>query len=75
MTAFGFTYDEDLVERLGGELWPGVAQAERELKARAQEDGITPDVLRARLSLRYQQNIDLVSGSNLSGQPVTRARR
>ena len=73
MTAFGFTYDEDLVERLGGELWPGVAQAERELKARAQQDGITPDVLRARLNLRYQQNIDLVSGSK--SRRLTHARR
>ena len=75
MTAFGFTYDDDLVERLGGELWPGVAQAERDLKARAQKDGITPDVLRARLNLRYQQNIDLVSGSKWRRADVFRARR
>ncbi len=75
MTAFGFTFDEDLVERLGGELWPGVARAERELNTRAQRDGITSDVLRARLNLRYQQNIDLVTASKSEGADRTRARR
>ena len=63
MTAFGFTYDEDLVERLGGDLWPGVAHAERDVTKRAREDGITPAVLRARLQQRYQQNIELIKNS------------
>jgi len=75
IAAFGFTYDEDLVERLGGELWPGVAQAERELNARARDDGITPEVLRARLNLRYQQNIALVNGSSSKRKGFTRAGR
>jgi hypothetical protein len=60
MTAFGFGYDEDLTHRLGGELWPGVAQAEREVIARAKDEGVTPEVFRARLHRRYLENIDLV---------------
>lgn len=60
MTAFGFTYDEDLTKRLGGELWPGVTQAEREVIARAEEHDITPEVLRVRLHQRYQENLSLM---------------
>jgi hypothetical protein len=37
--------------------------------------GITSDVLRARLNLRYQQNIDLVTASKSEGADRTRARK
>ncbi len=60
MTAFGFGYDDDLAKRLGGALWPGVAQAEREVDARAKEEAVSPEVLRARLHRRYRENLDLV---------------
>jgi len=63
MTAFGFGYDDDLVERLGGELWPGVSLAERELERRAEDEGITPPVLRTRLQRRYLQDLDLIKES------------
>lgn len=59
ITAFGFTHDDDLVDRLGGELWPGVGYAEREIRAKAKEEGVTPQVLRARLHQRYLQNVSL----------------
>ncbi|MDQ3805401.1 MAG: N-acetylmuramoyl-L-alanine amidase [Acidobacteriota bacterium] len=36
---FGFTYDEETVEKLGGALWPGVAAAEEEFARRAAEAG------------------------------------
>ncbi len=59
MTAFGFSYDEDLVSRLGGELWPGVGFAEQEVRTRAREEGVTPELFRARMHQRYLQNVAL----------------
>jgi hypothetical protein len=59
ITAFGFGYDEDLVARLGGSLWPGVAVAQRELAERADSEKIEIDALRARLQQRYLENVEL----------------
>ena len=59
ITAFGFSYDEDLVSRLGGELWPGVGLAEQQVRTRAREEGVTREILRARLHRRYLQNATL----------------
>ena len=59
MTVFGFSYDEDLVSRLGGELWPGVGFADQEVRTRAREEGVTPEVFRARMHQRYLQNVAL----------------
>lgn len=59
MTAFGFSYDEDLVERLNGDLWPGVEYAEHQVRTRAEEEGLTPAVYRARLYRRYEENLEL----------------
>ena len=59
ITAFGFSYDEDLVSRLGGELWPGVGFAEQQVRTRAREEGVTLEVFRTRLHHRYLQNAAL----------------
>jgi hypothetical protein len=59
ITAFGFGYDEDLVARLGGSLWPGVEAAERELAERAGIEKIEIDALRRRLQQRYFENVEL----------------
>ena len=59
ITAFGFGYDEDLVSRLGGSLWPGVAAAERELADRAESEGVELRALRARLQHRYHENAEV----------------
>ena len=59
ITAFGFSYDEDLVSRLCGELWPGVGLAEQQVRTRAREEGVTREILRARLHRRYLQNATL----------------
>jgi len=55
MTAFGFGYDEDLVGRLGGELWPGVERAETLLRERAESEGSDVQRLRSRLGERYDE--------------------
>ncbi len=59
ITAFGFSYDEDLVSRLGGELWPGVGVAEQEVRTRAQVEGVTTEIFRTRLHQRYLENAAL----------------
>jgi hypothetical protein len=69
VSAFGFSYDEDLVARLGGSLWPGVVVAERELERRAAAEGVPLPTLRSRLHRRYVENVEV---SRLS--PSTSAR-
>ncbi len=70
ITAFGFGYDQDLVARLGGSLWPGVAAAERELVVRAENERVAVDALRARLQKSYRENVEvarLARGSETAG--------
>ncbi|HJS74037.1 MAG TPA: N-acetylmuramoyl-L-alanine amidase [Vicinamibacteria bacterium] len=64
ITAFGFGYDEDLVARLGGSLWPGVAAAEREVVERAGSERVDLDTLRGRLQQRYLENVELLKLAN-----------
>jgi hypothetical protein len=59
ITGFGFGYDDDLVARLGGSLWPGVAAAERELAERAESERVEIDELKERLQQRYVENVEL----------------
>ncbi len=59
VSAFGFDYDDDLVERLGGSLWPGVPVAEHELERRASIEGVTLRELRNELHRRYLQNLEV----------------
>lgn len=59
VAAFGFGYDDDLVVRLGGSLWPGVTVAERELERRASLEAVTLEDLRRRLHRRYLQNLEI----------------
>jgi hypothetical protein len=66
MTAFGFGYDEDLVSRLDGSLWPGVMEAERELARRAEAESVELPALRARLHRRYLENVELAKLASAS---------
>jgi len=77
ITAFGFGYDEDLVSRLSGSLWPGVAAAERELAKRAESERVEIDVLRARLQRRYHENVQVagLARSSQPGRPTRGAER
>jgi len=68
ITAFGFGYDQDLVSRLGGSLWPGVAAAEREIEKRAESERLELRALKARLQRRYQENVEIAQLAR-SSQP------
>ena len=51
---FGFGYDEHLVESMKGELWPGIQHAERELRLRARERGVSSAMLKLELRRAYR---------------------
>ncbi len=54
IVGFGFGYDEHMVESMKGELWPGVKHAERELRMRAREKGVSSAMLRLELRRLYR---------------------
>jgi hypothetical protein len=56
---FGFTYDDEVVAKLGGALWSGVMVAEDEFNARAERERTTPEKLRARMRERFRAQMNL----------------
>jgi hypothetical protein len=61
ISEFGFTYDEETVSQIGGQLWPGVLQAEEEFKRRAAEANTKPEEMRRQMRERYRQQMNLAS--------------
>ncbi|HZH89536.1 MAG TPA: peptidoglycan recognition family protein [Pyrinomonadaceae bacterium] len=55
---FGFTYDEDIMEKLGGDVWSGVKIAEEEFLRRAGGLNVTPEEMRRRMRARYQEEMN-----------------
>ena len=55
---FGFTYDDEIVEKLRGELWPGVAAAEEEFARRAAEAGREPEELRRSMREAFREGME-----------------
>ena len=54
MTDFGFTWDEEILEKLNKTLWPGAISADEEFKRRAEKQHIAVETLRLRLRERYR---------------------
>jgi hypothetical protein len=50
---YGFTYDEEILDKLGRTLWEGVFAAEEEFKKRAEKARTNPELLRRKLHDRY----------------------
>jgi hypothetical protein len=61
ISEFGFTYDEETVNHIGGQVWPGVKLAEEEFKHRAAEASIKPEEMRRQMRERYRQQMNLES--------------
>ena len=59
VAVFGFTYDDEVVARLGGALWSGVKAAEDEFRERAAREGTTPEELRGRMRERFREQMNL----------------
>jgi N-acetyl-anhydromuramyl-L-alanine amidase AmpD len=62
MTDYGFTYDEDVMAKLGNKLWAGATTAGAEFNRRAEEAGVTADDLRRKFRDRYVTQRNKVLG-------------
>jgi hypothetical protein len=59
VSEFGFTYDEEIAAKLGGDVWSGVKLAEEEFRRRAGERNMTPEEMRRHMRERYQAEMNL----------------
>lgn len=64
----GFAYDDDVVEKIGGRLWPGVAAAEEEFERRATQAQTRSVDLRKRMRSVYRERMELQSALQQRGQ-------
>lgn len=55
---YGFTYDEDILEKLHRRLWPGAIAAEEEFNKRVEKSRANVDVLRRKLRDRYLAQLE-----------------
>jgi hypothetical protein len=53
MTDYGFTYDEDVLKKIGHKLWEGAATAGEEFNRRAAATRVSPEDLRRKMRDRY----------------------
>ena len=56
---FGFNADEEVVAKLGGAMWPGVAAGEEQFRLRAEQTGTKEEALRKRMSGAYREQMEL----------------
>jgi hypothetical protein len=59
VSEFGFTYDEEIMEKLGGDVWAGVKIAEEEFRRRAEGLNEPLEEMRRRMRQRYQEEMNL----------------
>ncbi len=57
---YGCGWGDEIITKLGGSLWAGVALAESEFKKRAEQAALKPDELRKRMKERYSEQINLM---------------
>jgi hypothetical protein len=69
---FGFTYTEEIMDMLGGDVWSGVKLAEEEFRQRAEKSDMTPEEMRRRMRGRYQEEMNLTLRLRTS-HPATEA--
>jgi N-acetyl-anhydromuramyl-L-alanine amidase AmpD len=62
ITDYGFTYDDDLMAKLGNNLWEGAIAAGEEFKNRAERARVAPDDLRRKMRDRYISQLNKVMG-------------
>lgn len=54
----GFEYDDDVVAKIGGRLWPGVAEAEEEFARRAAQSGSKREELQKQMRSVYRERME-----------------
>jgi hypothetical protein len=70
VSEYGFTYDDEVLQKLDGKLWEGAIIAEREFKKRAEKAGKDPETLRLQLLERYKAQFY----AQYNGAPIESAR-
>ncbi|HKX33054.1 MAG TPA: peptidoglycan recognition family protein [Blastocatellia bacterium] len=68
VSEYGFTYDDEVVAKLGGEIWEGAKVADQEFKKRAERERVDPDTLRRKLLDRFTVQYNKVR-SGAPGRP------
>lgn len=78
MAQYGFTYDDEIITKLGNRLWEGALAAEEDFKKRAQAQRIDPEVLRRKYRDLYLAQRDkarkLRPQQNETGNPTLAAQ-
>ena len=59
ISEFGFTFDEQIVEQIGGAIWPGAEAALAAVNERAASANLRPEDLRRQMRERYRQQLEL----------------
>jgi len=59
VSEFGFTYDEEIMQKLGGDVWAGVKLAEAEFSRRAERANLKPEEMRRLMRARYQEQMNI----------------
>jgi N-acetyl-anhydromuramyl-L-alanine amidase AmpD len=72
MTDYGFTWDEEILEKLNKTLWPGALTGEEEFKRRAEKQRIGVEALRLKLRDRYK---DIYARQKALQTPVTQTAK
>ncbi|MCI0665589.1 MAG: N-acetylmuramoyl-L-alanine amidase, partial [Acidobacteria bacterium] len=57
---YGFTYDKEILEKLGHKLWEGAIRADREFMEQAERARLDPELLRRQLRDRYMAQLEKV---------------
>jgi hypothetical protein len=59
ISEYGFTYDDYILAKLDGQIWPGALEAEEEFKRRAAQAKVSVEDLRQHLRSRYREQLEL----------------
>jgi hypothetical protein len=62
ISEYGFTYDEEIVRLVGGQIWPGAASAREEVEGRAQQAHQSSEEFHRSMRNRYRDQLQLSRG-------------
>ena len=58
VSEFGFQADEEVLAKLGGAMWPGVAAGEEQFRRRAEQEKTKEEILRGRMRELYREQME-----------------
>jgi N-acetylmuramoyl-L-alanine amidase-like protein len=76
MVDYGFTYDNDVMAKIGNQLWEGATTAGEEFRKRAERAGLSPDDMRNKMRDLYNSQCNKVERLHpYSGDPDRLAKK